>query len=148
MSSHHAKITWTKETESFHYKEYNRDHTWEFPNGHTVRASAAPRFLGNEECVDPEEAFVASLSACHMLTFLAICAREDMVVERYEDDAVGYLGVRDRRLVMARVILRPRVTFAAGSEPTPDVLDNLHERSHHDCFLASSVTTEITVELE
>ncbi len=72
MSEHHAKIAWKLDTDSFDYKAYNREHRWEFQGGETVRASAAPAFLGKPEFVDPEEALVAALSACHMLTFLAI----------------------------------------------------------------------------
>lgn len=147
MTSHHAKITWKKQTDSFGYKDYNREHEWQFENGQKVRASAAPRFLGSEDCVDPEEAFVASLSACHMLTFLAICAQGGIVVESYEDDAVGFLEPDERkRLVIGRVTLRPRIQFGSGTDPDPEKLGELHHRAHEECFLANSVHTRITVE--
>jgi len=96
--------------------------------------------------VDPEEAFVASLSACHMLTFLAICARRGIVVERYEDNAIGLMKPQDRRLVISDVTLRPRIEFAAGHEPDEATISKIHDQSHHDCFLANSVKTVITVE--
>jgi len=146
MSEHRARISWKKETDSFGYRDYNREHEWYFEGGTVVKASAAPKYLGKPECVDPEEAFVASLSACHMLTFLAICARRGIVVERYEDNAIGLMKPQDRRLVISDVTLRPRIEFAAGHEPDEATISKIHDQSHHDCFLANSVKTVITVE--
>ena len=94
MSEHRARIQWTKATPGFDIKEYNREHTWTFKNGTVVHASAAPKYRGSMECVDPEEALVGSLSGCHMLTFLAVCSRRGIVVEKYDDEAVGYLERR------------------------------------------------------
>ena len=92
MSEHYAAVRWTRQSDDFTYDSYNRAHEFVFKDGEiVVPASAAPDFRGNVERVDPEEAFVASLSSCHMLTFLAICARKRLTVESYEDEAVGYL---------------------------------------------------------
>src|SRR5688572_22050714 len=91
MSEHTAKVVWNRGEHEFTYQKYSRDHEWRFEGGQTVRASASPQYMGSEDRVDPEEAFVASLSACHMLTFLALCTKERLVVESYEDDAVGLL---------------------------------------------------------
>jgi organic hydroperoxide reductase OsmC/OhrA len=147
MSEHRARIHWVKESASFDYKEYNREHTWTFTNGTVIHASAAPRYLGSEECVDPEEALVAAISSCHMLTFLAICARKGIVVESYQDSAVGYLEPNeDRRLAITRTILRPRIVFAPGQQPDARTLNELHEHAHHGCFIANSVRTVVTVE--
>ena len=85
MSQHIAEIDWRRETEGFGYKDYNRGHLWRFDAGIEVPASAAPSFLGDESRVDPEEAFVASIASCHMLTFLAIAARKRLTVDRYSD---------------------------------------------------------------
>src|ERR1700761_5209560 len=92
MSEHTATSAWRRETPDFAYETYNRDHDWSFDAGITVRASANPAYLGSASCVDPEEAFVASLSSCHMLTFLAVAARKGYVVDRYHDQAIGILG--------------------------------------------------------
>lgn len=147
MSQHRARIHWVKETASFDYKEYNREHTWTFKNGAVVHAAAAPKFLGSEECVDPEEALVASISSCHMLTFLALCARKGVVVEKYDDDAVGYLEPNEnKKLAITRTILRPSIVFAPGHQPSAAVLAELHEKAHHECFIANSVLTRVTVE--
>jgi organic hydroperoxide reductase OsmC/OhrA len=146
MSEHKVNLTWSRGEVPFTYDEYNRNHEWRFENGTKVAASAAPDFLGDPACVDPEAAFVASLSSCHMLTFLAIAARKRLVIERYEDDAVGFLEKNaDGKMAVTRVVLRPRVSFA-GETPPPQELTRLHESSHRNCFIANSVVTKIAVE--
>lgn len=145
MSEHHATITWVRESAGFNYEEYNRDHEWRFDGGVTVAASAAPRYLGTEDRVDPEEALVAAISSCHMLTFLAICARRRIVVDEYVDEAVGQLEKNDSgRLAVTKVELRPRIRFG-GEPPGDEELERIHEQSHRDCFIANSVTTQIVL---
>lgn len=145
MSEHTATITWDRDTESFEYDSYSRDHTWTFADV-VVPASAAPEFLGSTAHVDPEQAYVAALSSCHMLTFLAIAARRRLVVDRYSDQAVGFLEKNaDGKLAVTRVVLQPEVTFGNGTDPKPDALDKLHRRAHEECFIASSVRTEILI---
>lgn len=146
MSEHTAKVVWNRGDREFTYQKYSRDHEWRFDGGEVVRASASPAYMGGEDCVDPEEAFVASLSACHMLTFLALCTKERLVVESYEDDAVGHLEKdADGKMAITRVTLRPTIVFSGG-DPSQETLDKLHHDSHEMCFIASSVKTEITVE--
>ena len=147
MSEHRVTMDWKRETPDFEYQSYNRDHDWVFDAGITVRASAAPAYLGSESCVDPEEAFVASLSSCHMLTFLAIACKKRFTVDGYLDQAVGILG-KDQtgRLAMTRVTLRPQVRFGGEKTPTPEELAQKHEQAHHACFIANSVKTEVVVE--
>lgn len=112
-----------------------------------VKATAAPKYRGRPEAVDPEEALVASLASCHMLTFLALCARRNIVVEGYRDDAIGWLEPNgERRLALTRVTLKPAVTFANGQRPDDATLAQLHHESHEQCFIANSVKTVITVE--
>jgi organic hydroperoxide reductase OsmC/OhrA len=147
MSEHHATIDWQRGGREFTYEGYSRDHTWTFQGGTQVTASAAPAYKGTPELVDPEEAFVASLSACHMLTFLALCTKKRFVVERYTDEAVGHLEKNaEGRLAITRVVLRPRIEFAGENRPSPADLDAMHHKAHELCFIANSVTTEITVE--
>jgi organic hydroperoxide reductase OsmC/OhrA len=147
LSEHTATIAWRRETPDFAYETYNRDHDWYFDAGITVRASANAAYLGSESCVDPEEASVASLSSCHMLTFLALAAKRQYVVDSYNDQAVGALD-KDAagHLAMTRVTLRPHVAFSGKKVPTPEELRQLHERAHHACFIANSVKTEVLVE--
>jgi organic hydroperoxide reductase OsmC/OhrA len=147
MSEHTATIVWKRETPDFTYQSYNRDHDWSFDAGITVRASANPAYLGSASCVDPEEAFVASLSSCHMLTFLAVACKKRFVVDGYRDHAVGILDKDTAgRLAILRVTLRPEITFSGEKTPTPEELRTLHDQAHHACFIANSVKTEIIVE--
>jgi len=148
MSEHHAAVAWRRKSSDFTYESYNRAHEMRFKGGAIVLpASSAPAFRGDAERVDPEEAYVASLSSCHMLTFLAICARKRLAVETYEDEAVGFLEKGEAgKLWMARVILRPRIRFAPGVKPDAAQLAELHHLAHGQCFIASSVKTEVTVE--
>ncbi len=146
MSEHVADIAWERETESFAYDDYNRTHVWRFDNGLEIAAAAAPAFLGDPSCLDPEEAFVASVSSCHMLTFLAIAARKRLTVDAYEDHAVGHLEKNeDGRLAITRVDLHPRIRFADGVDVNVEALDKMHHTAHEQCFIANSVKTEIIV---
>ena len=112
-----------------------------------VPSSSAPAFKGDADRVDPEEAFVASLSACHMLTFLAICARKRLTLDSYEDDAVGVLEKGENgKLWMTRVTLKPRVRFAPGTEVDAAMRAEIHHKSHEECFIANSVKTDVAVE--
>jgi organic hydroperoxide reductase OsmC/OhrA len=147
MSEHHASIVWKRTSADFTYDSYNRAHEMRFKGGAIVLpSSSAPAFRGDADRVDPEEAFVASLSSCHMLTFLAICARKRITVEFYEDDAIGRLEKReDGKLWMARVALQPRVRFASDAAPDAAALAEIHHKSHEECFIANSVKTTVTV---
>ena len=146
MSEHHATIVWTRRSADFTYMTYNREHDWRFKGGVVVQASAAPQYRGSPDCPDPEDAFVASLSSCHMLTFLAIAAKRRLVVDRYEDAAVGYMEKNAQgRLAITRVELRPKIEFAAGAAPDAAALSAMHDEAHHGCFIANSVTTEVKV---
>ena len=147
MSEHHASVVWHRTSADFTYDTYNRAHEVRYKSGAiVVPSSSAPEFRGDADRVDPEEAFVASLSACHMLTFLAICARKRITVESYEDDAVGLLEKDGGKLWMTRVTLKPRVRFAPGTEIDAAKLADIHHKSHEECFIASSVKTDVTVE--
>jgi len=145
MSEHKARIEWNRSSEDFSYKNYNREHQWSFEGGTRVAATAATAYLGKPEFVDPEEAFVASLSACHMLTFLALCSMKNIVVNSYSDEAKGHLEKNEAgRLAITRVELRPVCKYA-GEAPDRETLEDLHERSHEQCFIANSVRTKIDV---
>ena len=145
MSEHKAAITWNRGGRDFTYESYSRDHRWSFDGGVTVAATSAPTYLGNPALVDPEEAFVAAIASCHMLTFLAIAARKRIVVESYEDAAVGHMEKNERgKLAITRVELHPKITFG-GAAPSDEELAQMHHVAHENCFIANSVATEITV---
>jgi organic hydroperoxide reductase OsmC/OhrA len=145
MSEHVVDVSWSRGEYEFTYDTYNRDHEWRFDGGITVPGSANPAYLGNPGPVDPEEAFVAALSSCHMLTFLAIAAKKRLVVDSYDDHAVGVMAKNaNGKLAITQVTLHPKITFA-GETPDAETLERIHHRSHAECFIANSVTTEITV---
>ncbi|WBQ04659.1 OsmC family protein [Kribbella sp. CA-293567] len=146
MSEHVVDVRWSRGEHEFTYQSYNRDHEWRFDGGVTVPGSANPAYLGTDSgTVDPEEAFVAALSSCHMLTFLAIAAKKRLVVDSYVDHAVGVMAKNEAgRTAITKVTLHPVITFA-GETPDQAVLDRLHHLSHQECFIANSVTTEVVV---
>ena len=144
-SEHVVDVSWSRGEHEFTYDAYNRDHEWRFDGGTTVPGSANPAYLGNPGPVDPEEAFVAALSSCHMLTFLAIAARKRLVVEAYDDHAVGVMAVGDSgRLAITQVTMHPKIVWA-GAEPDAATIERMHHLAHRECFIANSVTTEVTV---
>ena len=148
MSEHHASVHWKRTSADFLYDTYNRAHEISFNKGAiVVPGSAAPAFKGDVDRVDPEEAFVASLSSCHMLTFLALCARKRLVVDSYEDDAVGIMEKgANGKLWVSRVTLRPRISFAPGTKVDSAILAEIYHKSHEECFIANSVKTDVSVE--
>lgn len=149
MSEHTATIRWAlSPQDQFTYETYSRDHVWSFESGIEIKASAAPLYYGNPALVDPEQAFVASLSSCHMLTFLALAAQQDYRVVRYVDRATGILD-RDvnGRLSIIKAYLRPRIDFDnhGSAFPIPDQIKELHAQAHKNCFIANSVHTLIEI---
>lgn len=147
MSEHKVSLNWKRSSEGFSYDSYNREHSWTFDNGQTVEASATPAYKGKPSFIDPEEAFVASLTSCHMLTFLALACMKKFVVESYVDEAVGYLEKNaGGKLAITRLVLRPKIIFSGDKQPTAEELAALHDKAHHECFIANSVTTQISVE--
>ncbi|HZR47554.1 MAG TPA: OsmC family protein [Candidatus Manganitrophaceae bacterium] len=148
MTEHQVAIDWERETDRFTYDAYNRDHLWTFAGGVKVSASAAPDYMGNASYVNPEEALVAALSSCHMLTFLAVAARKQFVIDVYHDDATGILEKNaDGKLAITRVTLRPKIAFSGEKRPTSEELKVLHDQAHRGCFIANSVKTEVKVEI-
>jgi organic hydroperoxide reductase OsmC/OhrA len=144
MAEHKVTIDWHRAEDDFSYEAYTRDHTWTFEGGVKVPASAAPMFRGSPDRVDPEEAFVAALSSCHMLSFLAIASRKGYKVDSYSDPAVGHLEKNaEGKLVITRVYLHPKITFSGERIPTLEQIDKMHHRSHEECFIANSVKTEV-----
>ena len=151
MSIHHASVVWERaEGAVFKDNRYSRAHRWEFDGGAVVPASSSPAVvplpLSDPAGVDPEEAFVASLSSCHMLWVLFFAAKGGFVVESYRDAAEGHMEkTADGSMWMASVVLRPEIRFS-GAAPDAASLATMHDKAHHACFIANSVKTIVTVE--
>jgi organic hydroperoxide reductase OsmC/OhrA len=150
MSEHRATIAWQRNGPNFLKGHFSREHTWAFDGGVTVLASPSPTVIpkpwSNPEGVDPEEAFVASIASCHMLTFLWLASRQGFEVERYDDEAVGVLTKNEQRVSwVSAVTLYPRIVYGGEKRPTRDDEASLHHAAHAQCFIANSVKTAITV---
>jgi organic hydroperoxide reductase OsmC/OhrA len=150
MSEHRATVRWVFPGGDFLKGRYSREHTWTFDGGVTVPASPSPSAVpapySNPAHVDPEEAYVASISSCHMLTFLFLASRQGFLVERYEDDAVGVMRKNERGAIwVSAVTLNPRIVYGGEKRPAPADEERLHHLAHEQCFIANSVKTEIIV---
>jgi organic hydroperoxide reductase OsmC/OhrA len=152
MSEHKATIRWTQSGGDFAKGRYSREHTWSFDGGLTVPASSSPAAvpvpLSNPAHIDPEEAYVASLSSCHMLTYLYLAYREGFSIASYEDDAVGVLTKNAQGIPwVSTVYLNPRVVYAGEKAPSRDDEERLHHAAHEQCFISQSVKTDVQVKL-
>ena len=154
MSQHQARIRWARrDDEKFVDSRYSRAHEWEFDGGVTVPASSAVSSVrlpySKPENVDPEEALVAAISSCHMLSFLYVAAKEGLVVDSYDDLAIGALARNEQgRLAVTTVRLAPRVHFSGARAPSQMDVDRLHHAAHEECYIANSVRTAISIECE
>jgi organic hydroperoxide reductase OsmC/OhrA len=151
MSEHKASIKWAHSTGDFLKGTYSREHTWTFDGGATVPASSSPAAVrppfSNPANVDPEEALVAALSSCHMLSYLYIASRKGFEIVSYEDDAVGVMTKNERGVPwVSSVVLRPRIAYGGSKLPTPDEQTEMHHSAHEQCFIANSVKTDVKVE--
>ena len=148
MSEHVITLNWKLQTGSFDYDIYNREHSIDFDNRNRICASAAPEFHGNPSCVNPEQAFVASIASCHMLTFLALASKKQFIVVAYNDTARGILGKNSAgKIAITRIDLSPVIIFAEEKCPTQEIFEQLHDRAHKGCFIANSIASCIEVEI-
>ena len=152
MFEYKAEIVWERAPdEDFLANRYSRRHDMRFDGGAVVAGSSSPQSvplpMSDASAVDPEEAFVASLSSCHMLWFLAIAAKRRFCVDRYVDAAVGVMEKNaEGKVAVTRVTLRPEVTFSGDSRPTRADIEHLHHTAHDECYIANSVKTDVLCE--
>lgn len=153
MSEYKVIITWQRaDDEDFIQSEYSRGHKWSFDGGAVIPASSSPHVVplpySVEANVDPEEAFVAALSSCHMLLFLSIAAKRKFIVDAYIDNAVGMMEQDEKgRFSITKVKLRPEITFSGEKRPTIEQIKKMHQQSHEQCFIANSVKTAVITEI-
>jgi organic hydroperoxide reductase OsmC/OhrA len=152
MSAHRytATVRWSRGEATFSDRRYSRAHVWSFDGGVEVRASSSPQVMrepfSDPHAVDPEEAFIASVSSCHMLFFLDYAAQATYVVDSYDDTATGTMGKNAAgQDFVETILLAPAIRFSGDPQPTPAEIVALHDRAHHDCFIANSVLTKIVV---
>lgn len=150
MSEHKATIRWQRTSPDFLKGRYSREHTWAFDGGMTISASASPTVVpapwSNPAGVDPEEAYVASISSCHMLTFIYLAGRQGFQVDSYEDEAIGVMSKNEKGIPwISSVTLRPKIAYSGDKLPTPADQERLHHLAHEQCFIANSIKTQVTV---
>ena len=151
MSQYFATIEWNKKASaSFVDNQYSRAHQWKFDGGAIIDASSSPHVVplpySIETHVDPEEAFIASISSCHMLFFLSIAAKRRYVIEKYTDEASGIMELDDNnKISMTSVTLQPKIMFSGDRQPTAKQIDKIHHQAHGQCFIANSVNTKIHI---
>ncbi|HZV33111.1 MAG TPA: OsmC family protein [Verrucomicrobiae bacterium] len=150
MSEHKATIDWQRGNADFLSGKYSREHTWTFDGGLTVRASASPSVVpvpyANPANVDPEEAFVASVSSCHMLTFIYLAGKQRFQVDAYRDHAVGHMTKNEKGVPwVSSIELNPEITYSGDKVPSPADEEHLHHLAHEQCFIANSIKTDVTV---
>jgi organic hydroperoxide reductase OsmC/OhrA len=151
MSTYTADIFWEIDDGDFLGNRYSRRHLIRLDGGLEVPGSSSPHVvplpMSDASAMDPEEAFVASLSSCHMLWFLSIAAKRRFSVTRYFDAASGVMERNtEGKMAMTTVTLRPEVTFSGERVPTRAELDKLHHEAHAACFIANSVKTDVRCE--
>jgi organic hydroperoxide reductase OsmC/OhrA len=151
MSTYTAQVRWQRDGQNFTDNRYSRGHMWKFDGGTEVPASASPhvvpRPMALDAAVDPEEAFVASVSSCHMLWFLSLAAKRGYIVDTYVDDAEGVMEKNaEGEVAITKVTLRPVTKFSGGKLPDQAALDALHHAAHEQCFIANSIRSEVRCE--
>ena len=146
-----ASLSWTRNGAAFTDQRYSRAHSWSFDGGITVPASSSPLSVklpySVAEAVDPEEALVAAVASCHLLTFLFVAAKQGYVIDSYADEPVGEMTKNERgKLWVSKVTLKPAIGFSGTKHPTQQQFDELHHLAHEECFIANSVKSEVVVE--
>ena len=151
MHRYTAQVVWERGSQSFVDNRYSRRHVIRFDGGVEIAGSSSPHSVrvpySDPHAVDPEEAFVASVSSCHMLWFLSIAAGRKFRVDRYADAAEGVMEKNAAgKLAITVVTLRPDVRFSGDRLPTQDEIRAMHHEAHDECFIANSVRSEVRVE--
>ena len=147
MATHSAKISWDRtQDDKDNLLIYSRKHTWSFDSGQVLDASSAPAYKGDVSCVDPEEALVAALSSCHMLTFLWFAMQDGFCPLHYEDNAAGLLQKNSEgKLAITEILLHPETTWKDDKQPSAEALKTLHDKAHSQCFIANSIRAEVKI---
>ncbi|KGD62512.1 redox protein [Alcanivorax jadensis T9] len=126
------------------WSTHGEDHyLWHLADGNEVRVVDGHH--GQQEFMEPEEAFIASLASCHLLSFLTEAAREGLSVTSYDDAPEAILGQNEKAMIYVRqVLLQPLATFS-GEQPDAGKIQALHQRAHEKCFIAQSVKSEVLI---
>lgn len=151
MTQYKAETLWERGEQAFIDNRYGRKHVLKFDGGLVIPGSSSPHIVpqpySDPSAVDPEEAYIAALSSCHMLWFLSIAAKGKFVVDRYHDSASGTMEQNAQgKYWISVVTLRPEVLFSGERQPTLAEFQQMHHEAHDECFIANSVKTAVICE--
>lgn len=143
MSSFKIAIRWKN---TFTTQAYIQDHNVFFSGNQELHTSAAKDYSGNENMANPEELLASALASCHMLTFLAICSKSKILVESYEDAAEAVLEKNEEgKIAITKIFLHPNISFKGDNIPDAEKIKSLHNKAHHNCFVANSIKCHVEV---
>lgn len=150
MASYQATVEWSRRGAAFSDNKYSREHSWQFDGGVTLAGSSSPHVVpvpySNPAAVDPEEALIAALASCHMLSFLHVAAKSGFIVDQYHDEATGKMAKNKAgKIWVSEVTLHPKIQFSGGKVPDTSEIEQLHHQAHEECFIANSVKTEVRI---
>ena len=148
MSTFKINVKWNRTTSDFNFETYVRDHVITYSGNQTLNSSSAPDFKGNANLTNPEEILASALATCHMLTFFAVTSKSGYTVDSYEDDAVAILDKNaEGKMAVTEIILHPVVKFSGEKLPDQEKIKSMHDKAHHNCFIANSIKSHVQVVL-
>ena len=148
MSELSIKLNWKRKEEELSPGKFSSEHEVSYNDHYMVKADTAPDWGGSAENTNPEQALAASLSSCHMMTFLALAAKTKWSVLSYEDHAIAYLGKNDKKqMIVNKIDLHPKISFDHGFEVSHEELEKMHDRAHRYCFIANTLDSGVEVNI-
>ncbi len=148
MSELSIDLIWNRKEETLSPGKFSSEHEVIYNERYKVTADTAPDWGGSDYNTNPEQALAASLSSCHMMTFLALAAKTKWPVSAYTDHAVGHLGKNSKKqMVVNQIDLSPVVSFDTGFEISDEELEKMHDRAHRYCFIANTLDREVEVNI-
>lgn len=148
MSELSIELQWQRAEPELQPGKYSNAHTVQYNDSHSVKADAAPDWGGDPGNTNPEQAFAASLSSCHMMTFLALAAKAKWPVADYQDHATAHLGKNAKgRMSVTRVDLHPVVRFDEGFTVDAQDLEQMQHRAHRYCFVANALADSVEINI-
>ena len=147
MSELSINIEWNLKEESFEPETFSKNHKI-YINDNIFNAGSAPEYGGKENEINPEQSLAASISSCHMMTFLALAAKMRWPVKSYKDNAHAFLGKNSKgKMCVNKIELNPIIKFNNDFSVSKDEMDKMQDRSHRYCFVANSLSDEVEIKI-
>ena len=147
MSELSISLEWKLQEEALMPEAFSKNHKIEI-NNKIFNAGSAPEYGGKENEINPEQSLAASVSSCHMMTFLALAAKMRWPVKSYKDKAYAFLGKNSKgKMCVNKIELNPYITFDGDFSVTPEEMNKMQDRSHRYCFVANSLSEEVEIKI-